>query len=188
MEHPEETLPPEFVEPRRVREPSDALERRVDVEESNDKDVELSNNSRPANEPASPTLPIRLKSTCGSVANARVGIARIERRVGRIDDGHERYMEGEFIVGLYLLACDEQGVYARKLVAWTRSVSLELALQVVVGGSKEHNQQRFPPHPHWLTAYQGLCRDSRFEPYRCHFSATHGIVYTGSMSLKFSLR
>lgn len=48
-------FPPASVEPRRVREPSEARDKRVDVVGSNERDVELSNKSSPANVPARPT-------------------------------------------------------------------------------------------------------------------------------------
>lgn len=59
-------LPPALVDAIRVREPSLARERRVDVAGSNETD-ELKT-SKPANAPARPTLPIRSKSTCGNAA------------------------------------------------------------------------------------------------------------------------
>lgn len=54
--------PPELVEARRVREPSEAREKRVEVVGSKETE-ELVKRSRPANAPARPTLPIRSKST-----------------------------------------------------------------------------------------------------------------------------
>ena len=48
-------FPPTSVEPRRVREPSEARVKRVDVVGSNEREVELLNRSSPANVPARPT-------------------------------------------------------------------------------------------------------------------------------------
>lgn len=86
-------LPPASVEPSRVREPSDARDKRVDVVGSNERDVELSNKSSPANVPARPTWPIRLKSILGSEASARLedcarkkNVARADALRGHLDD------------------------------------------------------------------------------------------------------
>jgi hypothetical protein len=61
--------PPELVDARRVREPSDEREKRVEVVASKVTEV-LEKRSRPANDPARPTLPMRSKSTSGIAARA----------------------------------------------------------------------------------------------------------------------
>lgn len=66
-------FPPASVEPNLVNEPSAALDKRVEVDGSNESEVELSNKSSPANVPARPTWPIRSKSTLGRAAYARAG-------------------------------------------------------------------------------------------------------------------
>ena len=79
-------LPPEEVDARVVREPSELREMRVAVEGSNEIEEELSKRPRPANAPAKPTLPIRSKSTRGRLANATLERSRrtveTERRHG----------------------------------------------------------------------------------------------------------
>ena len=68
-------FPPASDEPRRVSEPSEALDKRDEVVGSKEREL-LENKSRPANEPAMPTLPIRSKSTFGRAADARSGEPR----------------------------------------------------------------------------------------------------------------
>jgi len=60
-------LPPWLVVATRVREPSLARDRRVEVDASNVTD-EFEKMSRPANAPAMPTVPMRSKSTWGLAA------------------------------------------------------------------------------------------------------------------------
>lgn len=73
-------LPPVFVEPRNVSAPSLLRVRSDEVEGSKETEV-LAKRSKPANEPASPTVPMRSKSTRGRLAIARAG-KRNRRRSG----------------------------------------------------------------------------------------------------------
>lgn len=58
-----------FVDPRLDREPSEARSSKEDVDESNDKELDvLSENPSPANDPARPTVPIGAKLTSGILA------------------------------------------------------------------------------------------------------------------------
>lgn len=81
---PAKILPPELVDAIRVREPSFARERRVDVAGSNE--IDELKTSKPANAPARPTLPMRSKSTWGKAARAswhdkrRASIRGVEKR------------------------------------------------------------------------------------------------------------
>ena len=76
--HAAKILPPTSVDPIRVSEPSGARERRVEVVGSKEReDEELATTSRPAKEPAKPTLPMRLKSTRGRSARTADEEARI---------------------------------------------------------------------------------------------------------------
>jgi hypothetical protein len=59
--------PPTLVEPKMIRVPLAVRERRAEVEGSKT-EVELLNTSSPANEPVRATLPMRLKSTFGTLA------------------------------------------------------------------------------------------------------------------------
>lgn len=77
---PARIAPPELVEAREVREPSEERERRVAVEGSNEVGgEEFESKSRPANAPARPTLPMRSKSTRGELAIATWGKTSIRR-------------------------------------------------------------------------------------------------------------
>ena len=67
MAQPANTRPPELVDVIGDKEPSTVRERRVEVDGSNEND-ELSKRSKPANEPARPTIPIRSKSIFGNAA------------------------------------------------------------------------------------------------------------------------
>ena len=89
--------PPELVEARAEREPSEARERRVAVEGSNEVGGELlAKTSRPANAPAMPTLPMRLKSTRGTFANAAFGRTSIKRHKAK-RWGHEENEKKEIV-------------------------------------------------------------------------------------------
>lgn len=54
-----------------MKEPSEALARREEVEGSKEMADEFWKRSRPAKVPASPTIPMRSKSTCGRMAKTR---------------------------------------------------------------------------------------------------------------------
>lgn len=83
-------LPPGFVDPSRVREPSASRERRVEVVGSKEREVEeLAKMSRPAKAPARPTLPIRSKSIRGGLAMATVGRRSATRDREGIREGRE---------------------------------------------------------------------------------------------------
>lgn len=69
MAQPEEMEPPEFVVPMVVSTPSPVRESKEEAEGSNERVVELLNRLRPANAPARPTWPMRVKSTMGNDAN-----------------------------------------------------------------------------------------------------------------------
>jgi hypothetical protein len=105
--HPAFIFPPASVDPRRVREPSEARVKRVDVVGSNEREDEL-NRSRPANAPASPTRPIRSKSTLGRAADAKSGWSRRREMIRSVEHvrhdvdvnvmvvrGRETYERGE---------------------------------------------------------------------------------------------
>lgn len=78
--HPARMVPPELVDARRDKAPSGERERRVEVDGSNVTAAEAFwNRSRPANAPASPTLPIRSKSTRGRAPRTTL----IEKKRGR---------------------------------------------------------------------------------------------------------
>lgn len=64
-------FPPLFVDARRESAPSGERERRVEEEGSKAMEDELEKKSRPAKEPARPTLPMRSKSTSGRSALTR---------------------------------------------------------------------------------------------------------------------
>jgi|SRR6267154_1026944 len=87
---PEEIEPPEFVVPMVVRAPWPVRESKEDAEGSNETVVALLNRLRPANAPARPTWPMRLKSTMGNDANA--GWAR--RAARKNVEGHSVEVDG----------------------------------------------------------------------------------------------
>jgi hypothetical protein len=75
-------FPAEFVEARRVKAPLEEREKMVEVVGSNDTE-ELRKRSRPENAPASPTFPIRLKSTCGRAAKTTLEARQSKKRKGK---------------------------------------------------------------------------------------------------------
>ena len=79
--------PPEFVDARRVREPSDDREKRVEVVASKATEL-LEKRSRPANDPARPTLPMRSKSTSGVAARTTwKRVRKVRIIVGYLEEG-----------------------------------------------------------------------------------------------------
>lgn len=81
--HPAEMLPPELVEARGEREPLEERERSVEVAELKVREL-FWNRSSPANAPARPTCPIRLKSTRGRVAHATLALESSSNERGNI--------------------------------------------------------------------------------------------------------